>query len=208
MASYRWDERTGRYHDVTTGRFVAESTVRDLVDQIADMASDRMAALSQSLLDGTLSLADWQTQMMTEIKFAHLGAGVLASGGFEQMSPARYGYLGRTIRDEYAALRDFAQQIQSGQQTLDGRLVARARQYGQAARPTFENVRARDDRNRGMTEERNVLHPAHHCGQCRALSGMGWVPIGTLPAIGSRECLASDRCTIERRVGSTEDVAA
>lgn len=207
MVSIRYDVSAGRYRGAN-GRFLADSTVRDLVDAVADVASDRMAALSQQLLDGSLSLADWQTAMMSEIKLAHLSTGVMASGGFEQMSPARYGFLGRTIRDEYAFLRDFAQQIQSGAQTLDGRLVARARQYGQASRVTFETVRARDDRNRGLTEERNVLHPARHCDECRALSAMGWVPIGTLPPIGSRECMASDRCTISRRVGGAQEQAA
>lgn len=199
MAEYLYDERVGRYRDSSSGRFVPASTVRDAVDAIADHASERMAALSQQLLDGSLSLADWQAQMMAEAKLAHVSAGVLAAGGFEQMSPSKYGFLGRTIRDEYGFLRDFAQQIRNGEQSLNGRLVARARQYGQASRVTYEKVRAREDTNRGMAEERNVLHATQSCSQCKALSGQGFVPIGTLPPVGSRICRSSCKCTIERR---------
>lgn len=196
--AYTWDARSGRYRG-SDGRFLAGKVVRDAVDNLADLSSSRMAALSQRLLDGTLSLADWQAQMMAEAKAAHVAAGIAAHGGRPQMAPADWGTIGNRLRAEYGYLRTFAEQIADGRQPLDGRLVARARQYGQSARATYEAIRLRDDRVRGMTVERNILAGRDHCSQCPELTARGWVPIGSLPRIGSRQCRGNDRCRIERR---------
>jgi hypothetical protein len=202
-----FDPRLGKYRD-EGGRFVAERTIRDAVDNLADLSSERMAALAQRLQAGSLMLADFQTQAMVEIKSAHLAAGIAAHGGRAQMAPADYGFLGRHIRDEYAFLRQFADDIASGKQPLDGRLINRARMYGQAARSTFEAVRRRDERNRGNDEERNVLHGGDHCSLCPDLSARGWVPIDSLPPIGSRPCGPYDRCTLSFRVAPAVSEAA
>lgn len=205
--AYIYDLRAGRYRG-EDGRFVAQSAIRGAVDDLADLSSERMATLTAELQAGTLSLADWQQRMMAEIKSAHVASAVAAHGGREQMSRSDWGFVGRQIRDQYGYLRQFAQQITDGTQPLDGRLPARARLYGQASRSTYEAVRRRDERNRGMTEERNVLHGRDHCSLCPSLSARGWVPIGTLPPVGSRPCGQNDRCTISYRVAPAAEQAA
>jgi hypothetical protein len=197
--SYRFDRRLGRYRDVASGRLISDRVVRDGVDNLADLTSERMAGYSRALLDGSMSLADWQARMMADIKAAHVAGGVAAHGGRVQMSLADWGRVGQRVRAQYGYLRQFAQDITSGRQPLDGRLVARAQQYGQAARVAYETIKAADDRARGMTVERNVLHGRDHCAECPKLSERGWVTIGSLPPIGSRACRVRDRCTIERR---------
>lgn len=204
---FRWDDRLGRYRG-SDGKIVAESRIRLAVDAIADAASDRMADLSERLRAGDISLADWQREMMRTIKTAHVASGVAAQGGRAQMDQAAYGYLGRAIRDQYAYLRNMADGIASGTVPLDGRLIARAGMYGQHARVVYENVRARDARARGYSQERNVLHAQESCSQCVGLARIGWVEIGTLPPIGSRRCLARCRCTIARRRSMTAVEAA
>lgn len=205
--AYTYDRQSGRYRD-SSGRYLSERTVRDAVDNLADLSSQRLASLAQRLQAGSLQLADFQTQMMAEIKSAHLAAGIAAHGGREQMAPADYGAIGRRIRDEYAFARQFAEDVASGKQPLDGRLVNRASMYGQSSRGTYEAVRRRDERNRGNDEERNVLHGGDHCSLCPDLSARGWVPIGSLPAIGSRPCGPHDRCTLSFRVAPAASEAA
>lgn len=205
MATY--DARSGRYR-ADDGRFVPAAEVRRAVDNLADLSSQRMAALTTRLQSGALSLADWQQQAMAEVKSAHLAGGIAAHGGRDRMAPADYGLIGRRIRDEYGFLRQWAADIASGAAPLDGRLLSRAQLYGQAARGTYEAVRARDERNRGNDQERNVLHGGDHCTLCPALSARGWVPIGSLPPIGSRPCKARDRCSLEYRVAPAQAEAA
>jgi hypothetical protein len=193
--AYRFNDQAGRFVN-ERGQFVAESTVRRVVNGIADAASERLAQASLRLLDGELSLAAWQAEAMRTIKLSQVATATIAHGGTARMTPATYGAAGREIRTQYDYLRTFAEQIASGEQPLNGSLTARARQYGQAARVTFEREYRRDQQRRGYRFERNVLAPAEHCAQCREQSARGWVPIGTLIPIGQRTCRAQDRCTI------------
>lgn len=197
--TYTYSRRLGRYRDAQTGRFISDRAVRDGVDNLADLASTRMAGHTRNMQAGTTTLADWQAQMLAEIKATHVAAGVAAHGGRAQMSPSDWGRVGQRVRAEYGYLRQMTADIASGKQPLDGRLVARAQQYGQASRVTFEAIKASDDKARGMTVERNVLHGRDHCGECPKLSERGWVTIGSLPPIGSRDCRVNDRCSIQRR---------
>lgn len=208
MATYRWNESAGRYTD-SAGRFVSEARVRAVIDDIADAASERMAQASARLLSGEMSLGAWQAEMQATIKLTHVATGVLSHGGAEQMTASRYGALGPTIRSEYQFLRAFAQEIANGRQTLNGIVTARARQYGQASRVTYERTRSRGQQQRGYQSERNVLHPGEHCSGCRAESAKGWAPIGSLVPVGQRICRSNCRCSISyRREPSDIEVAA
>lgn len=202
MTRYTFDRRIGRYRESGSGRLISEKFVRDAVDALADGVSGDLAALSRRLLNGEVSLAEWQAQAMATIKSAHVATAVVAKGGRSEVSPADFGRIGQKVREQYRYVRSFAQDIAGGRQPLNGTLPARAQQYGQAARVTYEAIKAADDKARGMQVERNVLHGRDHCGQCPKLTAKGWVPIGSLPPIGSRPCRVNDRCTIERRLAA------
>lgn len=200
---YRYDARASRYRDAS-GRFIPEARVRAAVDAVADAARSEMRTLSERLLANRLSLAEWQAGMMDAAKRAHVAAGTAARGGVAQMSPADYGFLGSRVRADYALLRKFAADTASGAQPIDGRFPARAMLYGDAAVATYEVVRARDARNSGARMvERNVLAAgADHCAECPGLTARGWVPLGTLPPVGSRACRVRDRCRVVRKAAA------
>lgn len=196
MPEFRYDPRLLRYRDAATGRMVSEATVRAGVDAVTDVASDKLAALSGRLLANSVTLADWETQARQIIKDAHVAAGVAAKGGKEMMAPADWLAIAREIKTEYRYLHGMAEDIASGKQPLDGRLTARSRQYGQAARGTHAAMTGRERRNSGFRYERNVLS-AGACNGCQAESARGLVPIGTLTPIGARlPCRANCRCRL------------
>lgn len=197
MSAFTYDAASGRYR-AEGGRYVPDAQVRAAVDVVADASSERMAALAQRLRAGSMPLAEWTVEMQRAIKVGHLANGIAAFGGVSEMSASRYGYLGSRIKLEYQFLRQWSADIASGAAPLDGRLESRSAQYGQASRITFEGVRAREDRIRGVTEEKNVRHGSRQCRQCATLP-TDWVPLGTLPPLGSRECSVNDRCSITRR---------
>lgn len=107
------------------------------------------------------------------------------------------------IVDQLRYLRGFVLDILSGRQPLDGRALARARQYGQAPRGIYESVRGRVAELAGYTEEMRVLHGSDHCSAsarpgCIESAGY-WASIGMLPRIGGCTCLGNCRCTIRYR---------
>lgn len=176
-----------------------EQTIRGTLDRVIDVQAATMRDLSQGLVNGTLSLADWQLQMMQTVKSGHLIGVALANGGWNNLDQSDYGWAGQRIRTEYGYLRDFAGQIASGKQPLNGVVLARAELYGHAARQTHRAAQRRAAQRRGLEQERNQLGAADHCSGCLDASSRGWVAIGTLVPCGSRNCLVRCHCSLAYR---------
>jgi hypothetical protein len=194
---FLWNSKARQYINAATGRFVSRETIRQELDQVIDASDAAMRALSQRLVDGKMDLAEWQTQMMQQIKTTHLAAGAMQRGGWQQMTQSDYGRVGQIVRREYAFLRDFAGQISNGTQKLDGSLVSRAGLYGQGGRTGYHRFWRMDMENSGFDQERSILNPAEHCQLCIEQAELGWQPIGQMIPIGSRTCLSNDRCDVE-----------
>jgi len=199
---FAWNETAGRYAN-SSGQFVKFSEIRDALESVMDASAVRMNNLTQSLIDSQISLAEWQSGMLEQIKLSHTAAAAASRGGWAQMSQADWGAAGRMIRDQYDFLRGFANQIANGTQALDGRALVRADLYGDASRGTFEEMRRRYQTSmNGMEEERRILGEADHCEDCLDAAAEEWQPIGTLPAIGDSVCLTRCHCKfIYRKVG-------
>lgn len=199
LSEFGWNERLGRYID-SSGKMVSFSAVRDELEHVIDAASDRMAALSLSLQQGNISLAEWQSGMMENIKIAHVASTASANGGWAQMSQSDWGFTGSLIKPQYQYLQNFVEQIADGSQALDGRLLVRTDMYGDAARGSFEEMRRRYEKlSNGMEEGRRVLGESDHCEDCLDYASEGWMPIDDVPAIGDSVCKVNCHCTIEYR---------
>lgn len=196
---YGWNERAGRYVNLSTGRFVTNSQIKGALEGMVDASKRNINGLSQSLLDGDISLAEWRASMMAEIKTMHTAAAAAKRGGWAQMSQSDWGWTGSKIKAQYQYLERFAQQILDGTQKLDGRVLTRANLYGMAQRGTFEEMGRRLAFNAGYTEERRVLGAAEHCDGCVEQAGQGWQPLGTLDPIGGEECRTNCQCEFEYR---------
>jgi hypothetical protein len=178
---------------------VPSKVVRGALDVALDSAAEDVADITTSLRDGDIRLQRWQREMMNHIKNANMNAASLAKGGYGQMGPEDWGRVGGRVQREYEYLRDFAEQIDEGNVPLDGRAVNRAKMYVQGSRQTYHRTERLEMQKRGYNQEKNILGVAEHCPECVALTTRGdegWVPIGTLPEIGTRQCLGNCKCQI------------
>ncbi len=73
LPQYRWNERAAQYADQVTGRFVSHKLIRDQLEKATGESSQAMSTLSQQLRDGSISMADWQLQMIQQIFWSSLG---------------------------------------------------------------------------------------------------------------------------------------
>jgi hypothetical protein len=137
-----------------------------------------MLALAEQLRTNQISLDAWLLEMRTLVKDVHLYSAAAAKGGWAQMAQADYGRVGQIVRKQYDYLDVFANDIANGL-PLDGRFLRRVALYGEAGRATYHDVEALEMDVRGMDEERNVLHPADHCGDCVEMTRLGWVKRGS-----------------------------
>ena len=209
MPDYGWNG--SKYFSLDTGRFVSPSAVRDALESAIDQSALNMNAISQQLLSSEISLAQWQTGMMKNIKLAHTAAAASANGGWAQMTQSDWGFAGSLIKKQYENLERFAGQIESGKQALNGQILSRADLYGQAPIGTYEAQRQRFEiLVNGVEEERRILEATDgaNCAGCLEQADLGWQPVGTLKNIGSQECLTNCRCTVEFRKSDGETITS
>ena len=196
---YRWEPLSGvsgRYRDTATGRYVSGASVRRELDRYLD-ADDPARALADALRSRSISLADWELAMRRHVKNVHLNAIALERGGWANMRPSDYGRAGQIIRQQYAYLKNFAADIASGRQRLDGTFPRRAQLYTQAARTSFYQSK-HANRAAGIDMVRSIRHARDSCSECVALDGK-WFRLGD-PAYklpGQRICLSNCRCSEE-----------
>lgn len=204
---YGWNAKAGQYVD-SKGKFVPRSAVRDDLDLVLDGITAKMDLASQGLRNGAINLDQWLFEMMDLTKRAHLVSAAAQRGGWAQMTQADFGRVGQIVRREYGYLRNFAEQIASGKQPLDGNIARRARMYGQQARNTFYSFQKVEMERRGFDEERSILNPADHCEGCKSEERKGFRKMDAkgknkMIPIGRRECRSNCKCSVEYRNSST-----
>lgn len=213
--NYAYDVATGRYRDLSTGRFVSEEFVFEVMQARIDEGFDRMDSILSAMLadDTDVSLADWQLAMATELRNMHYQMTLLGSGGVANTTQADYGRLGFTLKEEYGYLQNFANEIAAGNLS-EGQIRVRMQMYADKIWNSFwvaKTTHMKEDAK--ATHEARELDPfAEHCTThggkegCVELAAKGIQPIGTLPnpADGSTPCLSNDKCrkVYYRKVGT------
>jgi hypothetical protein len=199
VPAFQWDPSTARFRDPATGRYISRTAVRQVLDGIIVKSQARITVASNALRSGAMSIEAWELAMGAEIKSTHLASLALSRGGWARLTPADFGRAGARIKVQYQYLANFTSELIGGVQITDGSFMSRARLYAASGRPAFHVEQQAQLQTLGYTEERNVLHPAEHCGVCVQQSAAGWVPIGSLIPIGQRQCLGNDHCSISYR---------
>ena len=201
LPQFRWNATANRYIGAN-GRFVSQSTIRAGLDSFITQTTRSMRGISQQLISGELTLAQWQAEMMVLSKDANLAGVALDRGGWHSMSQADFGRAGQKIRGEYTFLDNFASEIESGRQRLDGSLTRRAQLYGEQGRVSYYDSAEAAAKRDGFDEERSVLTPADSCDECVTEDAKGWQRMGDMTPIGDRTCLSNCRCFVKYRRNS------
>lgn len=194
---YRWSVNAGRYIDAQ-GRFVSLAQVRGALDRALDAAERDARALAIALRDGRISLIAWEREMRGIIKAVHLYSYALSVGGWRQLSAAELGRVGAEVREQYRYLRKFGMEIENNL-PLGGRFVARAVMYPRAGRYLQSVGQMEQMLIRGWDQERNIRYSGDSCRGCIEAERAGWVPTGSLPPPGRRDCLGNCRCRMAYR---------
>lgn len=203
LPTYRWNEAARQYIS-PSGKFVPRAEIRGALDDFITSVTKSMGDVADRLIGGEISLAEWQTTMMELSKQANLAGTAMESGGWFQLGPEEFGRAGNRIRNEYNYLREFASQIESGKQPLNGTLRRRAQLYGEQGRVTYYDAARASAKSDGFNQERSILNPADHCDSCVEQAAKGWSPIESLIPIGSRTCRSNCKCYMAYRKSSGE----
>ncbi len=205
---FSFKNETGQYHWETgpnKGDFVPREAVRGALDDYLRAKEQYLREWAGKLQNREISIGTWQREMERNLGRMHVAATALAKGGWHAMGPADYGRAGGLLRREYAALRNFAVQIQNGL-PLDGHFLQRIGQYAQAPRHTYHYVQRLEMEARGLDECRSIRHARDSCEECVDEEDKGWQPAKDAVLPGDRQCLRNCKCLLEYRSSQTGTV--
>lgn len=193
LPGYAWNDKLHNYVDGSTGRMVKRNDINDLLREVTQGSEKRLQNYGMMAADAQMTPRQFYEAMQQEIKLLTNSNAALAKGGWAQMTPADWGRNGYQLRQEYANLRQFAQEIADG--TLSGaQIEARAKLYANTTYARYWEIRTEQETAAGKQEERLVTSKDDRvCEECLAQEAMGWQPIGSYnPPIH-----AGCRCDVE-----------
>jgi hypothetical protein len=211
--SYTWNADTRQYLD-ENGDPVADSQVRSWIDDFAAVLALLFIGRAGRVLETLLTietdeqafrdaLTEWHDLTRADIAAGHLAATVVAYGGFNVITPDEYAVGERAAAFHASYFDNFVGGLFTGAILLDSAFPNRTSLYALSFFSTYENAVREREKAAGKTEEKNVLGLADHCSggliSCTGETAKGWVAIGTLSAIGARQCLTRCRCHFEFR---------
>lgn len=203
MASVQWEWSTlvKRYREKSSGRFLSAQANIELRDHFLDMQKTAMASLAQRVVSGDMSVGDWERAMRGTIKTTFSAEYLYGAGGRRAVTAEMRVELANLITQQYSYLNGFARDLQTGLMS-EAQVLARAGLYGDAAVLGFES--GASAAWTGIESEwLNRSHSADPCGECPALSALGWQPAGSFSLPGLRACKARCKCVLSRRVKAT-----
>lgn len=210
-ARYLWGPLRRLYIDGITGEAISPLEIRNrAIEPFIQRISERIRDVSARLQIGSITLAEWQQEVMPLIKYSQIAAALIANGGARNNTETDSEAIAGFILALFLFFQLFANDIESGDQPINGTLLSRGDLYAKAARDAFEEMRRVVMRVYvGVSHERRVVDPrALHChtiimedGEewvgCPELAALGWQPIGTLPRLRDTPCLSNCHCRFE-----------
>jgi hypothetical protein len=195
-AEWSYDQNSGRYRD-EKGRFLSKASIEKLVDKRIDKLDASLRRFTRMLINGSITLDQWQGSIRELLKAAHIQAAIVGHGGRAGMGSAEYGRIGQRLREEYAYLQRFVSDLLSNRLSAPMAL-ARIGLYAQSVRGSYWQGAELRQQRQGYSLMRRILDSqAQHCEDCLRYADQGIVSIGTLPLPGQRcECGARCRCSV------------
>jgi len=192
-------------HDYSpkTKRFVGVSrlAVRGEINKLSDHVAEEAARLAKSYKNGSLTLLEFETEMRSLLKSAHIIAASVGKGGRDRMLQSDWGRVGAKIKWQNGYLSKFARKIERGT-VSDIATVSRARSYASSIYISFANT-FQESQTEFVAEGKNpamvrlITNSAEGCQECADDEAEGWMSVDDMKELGSRLCGDFCKCDLE-----------
>jgi hypothetical protein len=203
---YVYDPESETYTNVATGRQVSDRQLRRAVFKVSNEASLRMKKTTQQLIAGVILLAAWYDAMRSLTAALYRTVFLLSIGGFLFEDDIARNVFYLLSLPQFERLDNFARQLETGVQRLNGRAMSRAGLYGSYGNALWQNIGLERAKKKRLTEAQRVLGPnENHCRDsgerpgCWELWKKGWMPIEEMVPIGEATCYSNCLCHIKYR---------
>lgn len=212
---YSYDQKTQRYRNLTTGRFIPQVQVNQLIAKRITQIERDVITIGSLLQNDRISLESWQRTTAYTVRELHLQSYLLARGGKAQMTPEDYLVVARELKRQYAFLRIFAEDVNRGYSIdKNGRFVPmtvarfeqRLKLYAKSGRAAASLGYEQSQRKSGkVAMSRHLGATDRHCSSCVSYASAGVQPIGLLP-MPCQACECGNNCLCSVRWYGTDDL--
>lgn len=198
MADFSFDTKTQRFRytsGIFAGRFVSRADVQKVIENNINRLKGDIKTTTQLLLDKKITVATWEQTMREIIKKGNTQSYLAGKGGNYQFKARDKGVVGNSLVDEYAYLRRFSQEINSGNLS-PAQILDRSSKYGDSFYKFYERGRSEAHKEAGFKWEKWVIGAYNNvCPDCISYSMNGWQIIGYFPPIAvATACKMRCRC--------------
>jgi hypothetical protein len=192
------------------GRAIAPDMLKRIALAFAFSAQQDMEHEASRVAVGEVPVDAWKRNQADDVQDLFIVMAAMGAGGFDALTKDDLDLIIGSadapggLAFSLSRLYEFAKGIADGTMTGEDAIINRAGLYAAAGNTVFETVsrashmEATDEQGRPkFLLERNVLSPADHCGECPSLTEAGWLPIGSMPVPGLRECGPNCKCFME-----------
>lgn len=197
---YEFDGNSQRYRITSgpgKGQFVSAQAIASLTESYIEQSKESIQKITQSLLDGSLRVGEWERQVAQQLKYGHINSYLLGRGGLARMQGDKdrnYAIAGNILKGQYQYLRGFSQDILAGKLT-EAQILSRMDLYIDAFHSTYERARQESHIADGYKRERRIRNAKESCSDCIEYAARGWQAIGSLPNPGQNcACISNCRC--------------
>jgi hypothetical protein len=200
------------YYDPVSNRYkpIPGNAVRLAILRIAKATELEIRSLSLQLINGMISREKWYSSVSSLLRTEYQTSWLAGIGGIENMTSYELQRFYEVFSAQFRWLNNFMEEIISGKQPLNGRLVTRAAMYARAGNGFYQNNLLRIAERNGFREVRRILGPnENHCSDkevknatrpgCLELWREGWMPIWQMTPIAEALCLSNCLCSLKFR---------
>jgi hypothetical protein len=202
---FEWDERTQRYRVISgsgKGQFITKEAITTLQGKAIAASGSVISKYNKDYFDGGISLQEWQTGIVTELRDLHLQAYALGAGGWENLTDADYANIKKTLDSEMVFFDAFSKEIADGKLS-NAQIEARSQMYASRLNNVYENGRLASHIKAGYKTESRHRTVTESCEECIEYELAGIVEINTLPNPGEA-CRCRSNCKCYKQYYKTE----
>ena len=141
-----WDEKSKRYRDTASGRYVGVETMNTLRVEYVTKQKDIYASYAAKYRTGTIDLPALEAKMKQMLKDTYIDMYAMGAGGRNNMTQSDWGKIGAMLKEQYGMngyMRGFMEAIARGELS-EAQIAARMNMYINSANEALWKGYAKD----------------------------------------------------------------
>lgn len=141
--AWSYDKSSNRYRNDATGRYMSNAQMLSVRDAFIDKQKTAVRQLANDLAERRITVQEWTVKMRSVIKTTILDEYLLGIGGRNMATSRDYGRVGALVKDQYAFLNNFANDILNNASMTEDQIGARSEMYVSSGTESFEIARVK-----------------------------------------------------------------